>query len=204
MWGAWTVCCGTRKRSCRACCDKVAGVSFIYSPACWPVSRLCNAASSLHWRTSTFMGTHSPIIMREPTLPIAAHPSKQRVSPAIAPPAAMVYRALPSPTVHIPRARASSLRICAQQQAEAKQRKVAIFVEPSPFSHVSGMKNRFECLIKGLRDAGDDVVVFTPDRAPPKEFHGARVCCTQPTCITTTTTLQMPGGRRARFPAPLL
>lgn len=35
--------------------------------------------------------------------------------------------------------------------AKAKHSRVAVFVEPSPFSHVSGMKNRFECLIKGLR-----------------------------------------------------
>lgn len=37
------------------------------------------------------------------------------------------------------------------------------------------MKNRFECLIKGLRAAGDEVMVFTPDRQPPAEYHGARV-----------------------------
>ena len=54
-------------------------------------------------------------------------------------------------------------------------RRVAIFVEPSPFSHISGMKNRFESLIKGLREAGDDVMVVTPDPKPPKEFCGARV-----------------------------
>lgn len=47
--------------------------------------------------------------------------------------------------------------------------------EPSPFSHVSGMKNRFESLIQGLRAAGDDVMVFTPDRHPPDDYHGARV-----------------------------
>ena len=49
--------------------------------------------------------------------------------------------------------------------------------EPSPFSHVSGMKNRFECLIQGLRAAGDDVMVFTPDRNPPRKYHGAKVRC---------------------------
>lgn len=54
-------------------------------------------------------------------------------------------------------------------------RKVAIFVEPSPFSHVSGMKIRFTNLIKGLRDIGDDVCVFTPCVDPPKTFHGAKV-----------------------------
>ena len=47
-------------------------------------------------------------------------------------------------------------------------------MEPSPFSHISGMKNRFQCLIRGLRDAGDDVVVVTPDVDPPKEFCGAK------------------------------
>jgi sulfoquinovosyltransferase len=54
-------------------------------------------------------------------------------------------------------------------------RNVAIFVEPSPFSHVSGMKNRFECLIRNLRDQGDDVIVFTPDKSPPKDYYGAKV-----------------------------
>lgn len=43
-------------------------------------------------------------------------------------------------------------------QAMAKH-KVAIFVEPSPFSHISGMKNRFECLIRNLRAEGDEVIV---------------------------------------------
>jgi len=37
------------------------------------------------------------------------------------------------------------------------------------------MKNRFECLIKGLRQEGDEVLVVTPDPAPPKEFCGAKV-----------------------------
>jgi len=39
------------------------------------------------------------------------------------------------------------------------------------------MKNRFECLIKGLREAGDDVMVFTPDKTPPADYHGAKVGC---------------------------
>lgn len=49
-------------------------------------------------------------------------------------------------------------------------------MEPSPFSHISGMKNRFESLIKTLREAGDEVMVVTPDPQPPKEFCGAQVC----------------------------
>jgi sulfoquinovosyltransferase len=37
------------------------------------------------------------------------------------------------------------------------------------------MKNRFLRLIENLREMGDDVVVITPDRNPPKEYHGAKV-----------------------------
>ena len=59
--------------------------------------------------------------------------------------------------------------------SEGGARKIAIFVEPSPFSHVSGMKIRFSNLIKGLRDIGDDVTVVTPCINPPKTFCGAKV-----------------------------
>ena len=54
-------------------------------------------------------------------------------------------------------------------------RKIAIFVEPSPFSHVSGMKIRFSNLIKGLREIGDEVTVVTPCVNPPKTYCGAKV-----------------------------
>lgn len=54
-------------------------------------------------------------------------------------------------------------------------RKVCIFVEPSPFSHVSGMKNRFLRLIENLVELGDEVTVVTPDRNPPANWHGAKV-----------------------------
>ena len=55
------------------------------------------------------------------------------------------------------------------------RRRVAVMVEPSPFSHVSGMRNRFLKLIEGLRAAGDEVLVFTPDEAAPSEWHGAKI-----------------------------
>lgn len=45
----------------------------------------------------------------------------------------------------------STQQVTGQTVAAQIRRRVAIFVEPSPFSHVSGMKNRFECLIQGLR-----------------------------------------------------
>jgi len=50
-----------------------------------------------------------------------------------------------------------------------------VFVEPSPFSYVCGYKNRFENMIRYLREDGDDVMVFVPDRNPPPEFCGAKV-----------------------------
>lgn len=53
--------------------------------------------------------------------------------------------------------------------------KVAVFVEPSPFSHVSGMKIRFSNLIKELRQLGSEVTVFTPCVDPPKSYCGAKV-----------------------------
>ena len=52
---------------------------------------------------------------------------------------------------------------------------MCIFVEPSPFSHVSGMKNRFLRLIENLVELGDEVTVVTPDRNPPANWHGAKV-----------------------------
>lgn len=87
--------------------------------------------------------------------------------PMLRPRAALNMRAMASATME-----ASSSGRPAQQQ---NPRKVAIFVEPSPFSHISGMKNRFESLIRGLRDEGDEVMVITPDPTPPKEFCGAKV-----------------------------
>ncbi len=76
-----------------------------------------------------------------------------------------------------------------QQRKQQTPSKVALFVEPSPFSHVSGMKNRFESLIKGLRAEGDQVVVVTPDKNPPPEYRGAKVCwCSACTCLCTPPT----------------
>jgi hypothetical protein len=80
------------------------------------------------------------------------------------------------PTLHPPPASALSPAVSQQATVGYTPRKVALFVEPSPFSHISGMKNRFESLIKTLREAGDEVMVVTPDPTPPKEFCGAQVC----------------------------
>ncbi|KAK9807085.1 hypothetical protein WJX73_002666 [Symbiochloris irregularis] len=89
-------------------------------------------------------------------------------------------RGCPSPALP-PKRVSRRLKQCPTCQAAASialdqtPRKIAIFVEPSPFSHVSGMKIRFSNLIKGLRDIGDDVTVVTPCINPPKTFCGAKV-----------------------------
>lgn len=56
-------------------------------------------------------------------------------------------------------------------------RKIALMVEPSPFTHTSGYSNRFKNLLLQLRDAGDQVLVIVPDNDPdaPTEFAGAKI-----------------------------
>uniref|UniRef100_J3KWB6 Glycosyltransferase subfamily 4-like N-terminal domain-containing protein n=1 Tax=Oryza brachyantha TaxID=4533 RepID=J3KWB6_ORYBR len=57
----------------------------------------------------------------------------------------------------------------------ARPRRVALFVEPSPFAYISGYKNRFQNFIKHLREMGDEVIVVTNHEGVPQEFHGAKV-----------------------------
>ena len=65
-------------------------------------------------------------------------------------------------------------------------KKVAILVEPSPFTYVCGYQNRFKNLIRYLKEAGSEVLVVTPgrlitedlsgsERREPLEYHGAKV-----------------------------
>ncbi|CAH1418629.1 unnamed protein product [Lactuca virosa] len=56
-----------------------------------------------------------------------------------------------------------------------KPRRIALFVEPSPFAYVSGYKNRFQNFIKYLREMGDEVMVVTTHEGVPEEFHGAKL-----------------------------
>ncbi|KAL3622818.1 Sulfoquinovosyl transferase sqd2 [Castilleja foliolosa] len=54
-------------------------------------------------------------------------------------------------------------------------RRIALFVEPSPFAYVSGYKNRFQNFIRYLREMGDEVMVVTTHEGVPKEFYGAQL-----------------------------
>lgn len=56
-----------------------------------------------------------------------------------------------------------------------KPRRVVLFVEPSPFSYISGYKNRYQNFIRYLRELGDEVLVVTTHHGVPAEFYGAKV-----------------------------
>ncbi|KAL6496187.1 Sulfoquinovosyl transferase sqd2 [Orobanche gracilis] len=60
-----------------------------------------------------------------------------------------------------------------ESQMNSGHRRIALFIEPSPFSYVSGYKNRFQNFIKYLREMGDEVMVITTDEGLPQEFYGA-------------------------------
>ncbi|RAL50566.1 hypothetical protein DM860_014508 [Cuscuta australis] len=62
-----------------------------------------------------------------------------------------------------------------ESQAASRPRRVALFVEPSPFAYVSGYKNRFQNFIKYLREMGDEVMVVTTHEGVPQEFYGAKL-----------------------------
>ncbi|XP_030449910.1 sulfoquinovosyl transferase SQD2 [Syzygium oleosum] len=57
----------------------------------------------------------------------------------------------------------------------SRPRRIALFVEPSPFAYVSGYKNRFQNFIKYLREMGDEVMVVTTHEGVPDEFYGAKL-----------------------------
>lgn len=62
-----------------------------------------------------------------------------------------------------------------ESEIVTKPRRIALFVEPSPFAYVSGYKNRFQNFIKHLREMGDEVMVVTTQEGVPQEFHGAKL-----------------------------
>ena len=54
------------------------------------------------------------------------------------------------------------------------RRRIALLVEPTPFTHVSGYSNRFKEMLRFLKAGGDDAEVITPDDTPerPNNFLG--------------------------------
>ena len=53
-------------------------------------------------------------------------------------------------------------------------RRVALLVEPTPFTHISGYSNRFKEMLRFLKAGGDEPEVITPDDSPdrPSKFLG--------------------------------
>ncbi|KAJ7961282.1 sulfoquinovosyl transferase SQD2-like [Quillaja saponaria] len=62
-----------------------------------------------------------------------------------------------------------------ESENNSKPRRIALFVEPSPFAYVSGYKNRFQNFIRYLREMGDEVLVVTTHEGVPEEFYGAKL-----------------------------
>ncbi|XP_050212380.1 sulfoquinovosyl transferase SQD2 [Mercurialis annua] len=60
-------------------------------------------------------------------------------------------------------------------ESNSRPRRIALFVEPSPFAYVSGYKNRFQNFIRYLREMGDEVMVVTTHEGVPQEFYGAKL-----------------------------
>jgi len=48
-------------------------------------------------------------------------------------------------------------------------RNVALLIEPTPFTHVSGYSNRFKEMLRYMSKAGDNVDILTVDAKTPKE-----------------------------------
>lgn len=62
-----------------------------------------------------------------------------------------------------------------ESETNSRPRRIALFVEPSPFAYVSGYKNRFQNFIRYLREMGDEVMVVTTHEGVPEEFYGAKL-----------------------------
>lgn len=74
----------------------------------------------------------------------------------------------------------ASYAVAAEENLELKNtppRRIALLIEPSPFTHTSGYSSRFKNLLLQLREAGDEILVITPDNNPaaPVEFAGAKI-----------------------------
>lgn len=80
----------------------------------------------------------------------------------------------------------TSIANAGREQKKNIPKKVVVLVEPSPFTYVCGYQNRFQSLIRYLKEAGTEVLIITPgrlitedlsssERREPLEYHGAKV-----------------------------
>lgn len=128
------------------------------------------------------MAAASILVVPKPHLP----PISPRESPKAATTLIPLRRRLPFPSCRCTSASSASsapvlLRDDGDEpppptsEADSRPRRIALFVEPSPFAYVSGYKNRFQNFIKYLREMGDEVIVVTTHEGVPAEFHGAKL-----------------------------
>lgn len=54
-------------------------------------------------------------------------------------------------------------------------RRVCVMIEPTPFTYISGYKNRFQAMLRYLVEAGDQVLVVTTGPNCPTEWEGIPV-----------------------------
>ncbi|KAF0931512.1 hypothetical protein E2562_004625 [Oryza meyeriana var. granulata] len=94
--------------------------------------------------------------------------------PALKPSPLCLHRRHSQKPLCLPCAPASS-DTAASSSLDSRPRRIALFVEPSPFAYVSGYKNRFQNFIKYLREMGDEVIVITTHEGVPQEFYGAKL-----------------------------
>lgn len=59
--------------------------------------------------------------------------------------------------------------------SDPPNRRVVVMCEPTPFTYVSGYKNRFQAMIRHLVEKGDEVLVLTTGPDAPSSFAGAKV-----------------------------
>lgn len=60
------------------------------------------------------------------------------------------------------------------KQKDLPPRRVAMIIEPSPFTHVSGYSNRFIETLRYMKEAGDEVLIVVPEvlGSAPREIFG--------------------------------
>ena len=90
----------------------------------------------------------------------------------------------------------------------APPRKIALFIEPTPFTYVSGYSNRFKEMLTYLKKAGDKVEIVTTDKRTdptklPDKFLGFKIAHTYgfifPFYNTLTLSLDLPEMKGAKM-----
>jgi len=109
--------------------------------------------------------------------PLVATPFLARTSPPLCAAPAPARRRAPAPARMALRSYKEPGQPTDLLLNSSPGRKVALIIEPTPFTHVSGYSNRFKTLLQYLGEAGDQVLVITPDNDPaaPTQFAGAQI-----------------------------